>query len=440
MRGSPKKVLVLTYYFPPAGGPGVQRVLKFVKYLPAYGWNPVVLTVKNGEFPARDDSLLAELPQSLPVHRVGGIEPYNFYRWITGKRKDQTLPVGMLAKQGSDTFMEGLARWIRANLFIPDGRTGWIRPVFRMGARAITQQHIQAIYSSSPPHSTQLAALWLAKHFQLPWVADFRDPWTDIYYYQTLPRLSLAKKIDGFLEQKVLAAADSVISVSPSILDKLHSRTKRGSFQVIYNGYDEQDFTGSPAGYPRDKFVLSYVGNLKANQNPEALWKALQLLSRENQEFHRDLEMHFTGRTHPQIIETLNQYQLLPSTVIEKYVPHSEAVKRMKATAVLLFIIPEAPENQGILTGKLFDYLAAEKPFLSLGPPDGDAARILADTGAGQMIDPQNLEAIKNRILYLYQLWKARSLQNEGPDPARIRQFSRRQLTAQLAGILYKMS
>ncbi len=430
---------MLSYYFPPAGGPGVQRVLKFVKYLPEFGWDPVVLTVKNGDFPAWDDSMLAEVPASVPVYRVPAVEPYALYRRITGKSQEEALPVALLAKEGAGSFAECISQWIRANVFIPDARIGWIPAVVKRSRQIFAKYHIDAIYSSSPPHSVQLAAMMMAKTYRRPWLADFRDPWTDIFYYQKLSRTLPARQVDAFFEQKVLATADAVISVSPSILRSLQEKAPETRFKVLYNGYDASDFT-SAAEKKSEQFTISFIGNLKVNQSPPALWNAIETVLQENSQVAESLVLQFTGTIHPRVMASLEEKNLMEHVQIEEYVPHHEAIKRMQGASVLLFIIPDAPNNRGILTGKLFDYLAAGRPFLSLGPPDGDAARILDRMEAGPMIAPENMEEIHKRILYCYELWLHNTLEMACPNGEKVKEFERRTLTRELSAVLDDIS
>ena len=413
----------------------MQRVLKFVKYLPQYGWRPIVLTVEGGDFPARDESLLAEISPAVPVYRVPAVEPYALYRKLTGKSSREPLPVALLAKEGTDSFAEFATRWIRANLFVPDARVGWIPAVVHQSRPVFARHRIDAILSSSPPHSVQLAALWMAKKYGKPWIADFRDPWTDIFYYQRLSRTRPARRLDAFFENKVLTAADTVVSVSPSIIRTLREKARETRFEVLYNGYDAADFS-EPSSGDSTRFTLWYIGNLKANQSPPGLWNALVSLLRDQPSLADDLVLKFTGTLHPQVKASLEENDLMDHVQIEGYVSHHEAIERMQSASVLLFIIPDAPHNRGILTGKLFDYLAAGRPFLSLGPPDGDAARILQRMGAGPMMRPGNTEEIRSRILYLYELWRNNTLKKEAPFPERVQEFERTTLTGHLAARL----
>ncbi len=432
-------VLVVTYYFPPAGGPGVQRMLKFIRYLPDYGWQPVVLTVKNGDFPAKDPTLEEEIPEEMPVIRVPAVEPYAFYRKFTGKKSGEMIPVGTLSADNSGSFPEKFAHWIRANLFIPDARLGWIFPVISAAKRIIHNYNIQALFSSSPPQSVQVAALRIAKRHGLPWVADFRDPWTDIYYYQGLQRLKLAKKLDAAFEKKVLERADAVLTVSPTIQRQLGEKIRRPDVSMIPNGYDASDFKGDTKHH-YDEFSISYIGNLKANQNPSSLWNALKTLCDNDTAFASNLSLQFTGKIHPEVKESLERFALTSSLKINDYVPHYEATRQMRQTAVLLFIVPDAPNNAGILTGKLFEYLAAGRPILSIGPVDGDAADILRSAGAGDMLSQSDLVGMRSHIERLYESWQKENMKEFIPEQSKVEQYDRRQLTGELSQVLSRVS
>ncbi len=175
---------------------------------------------------------------------------------------------------------------------------------------------------------------------------------------------------------------------------------------------------------------------MKTNQNPENLWKALAEVIKEEPSFSTDLRLNFTGSINPDVEKDLGRYNLLPNTTIEKYVPHDKALKKMQSTTILLYIIPDAPDNKGVLTGKLFEYLAAKRPFLSIGPPDGDAATILDETNAGAMFSPEDYLGIKNQIKHLYNLWKSGQVFKLYPDPEKVKKYERKRLTRKLANVL----
>lgn len=414
----------------------MQRVLKFVKYLPEFGWEPIVITVDGGDFPAEDTSLIEEIPDSVAVHRVPALEPYSLYRTFTGKSQDAHIPVGTLAKGDSSSgWTERLARWIRANLFVPDARIAWTFPVVRQAKKLMSEYKVDAIFSSSPPHSVQLAARRIANREGLPWIADFRDPWTDIYYYQDLNRGSLTKYIDARLEQKVLQSADGVITVSPELVRNLRNKAPEQQFTQLPNGYDKSDFAEDHQ-HSFSKFSLAYIGNLKANQNPTTLWEVLAENVQNEPGFARDFELQLTGKIHPQVTQSLSHFGLTEWAHIDGYVPHVEATRQMQESAVLLFIVPEARENKGILTGKLFEYLAAGRPLLPIGPPDGDAATILNVCNTGSMLHYEDKKGLTTLISQLYSQWKAGDMTTQIPSESKVRQFERREQSRILSSLL----
>lgn len=431
-----KKVLVLTYYWPPAGGPGVQRMLKFVKYLPLSGWQPVVLTVANGDYVARDESLLADVPPEITVYKVPAREWYSAYRKLTGKKENEAIPIGAFMKSAEDRWPERLAKWIRINVFVPDGKIGWIRPVLRKAREIVPAEDIRAIVSTSPPQSVQLAARKIAQKYRLPWVADFRDPWTESIFYQDLNRLKLMEKLDISFEKKVLQSVDTALTVSASIARRFREKTPGLRCEVIPNGFDKTDFALNSPPEPASKFYLSFVGNLKLNQNPPGLWQAIRDLLARDEHFAQNFQLRFTGKIDPEIEKSLGEFDLTAHTLIENYVPHDLAVRRMSESAALLYIIPEAPDNKGVLTGKLFEYLASGRPFLSIGPPDGDAAAILQETAAGPMFAPRDVAGISERLAELYRHWQQNDLDRLSPDPSKVEKYERKNQAQKLAEIL----
>lgn len=428
-------ILIITYYWPPAGGPGVQRMLKFVKYLPEFGIKPHILTVKNGDFPAIDESLADEIPGGLIVKKIKGWEPYGLFRFLTGRKKDEKIPVGILVQDNLSTFNK-IFSWIRLNLFIPDGRLFLVIPFIRAARKMIRDYNIDCIITTGPPHSMHLPGFWVSKRNSINWIADFRDPWTQIYYYESQPRSMLAKRIDKWLEKSVLCRADDTITVSPQIARQLSSISGKSNVDTIFNGYDHSDFSSSSSRVEKDKFRIAYIGNFKANQNIDELWSVLSDLSSRNNELANALEIMIVGNFHAEVVDTVNEKGLSKFLKLVKYVPHLQAIEIMRSSSVLLFIIPNVTGNAGIVTGKLFDYLAASRPLLSIGPPTGDAAEILYQVKAGEMIDPSDTMGLGNRINDLFRLWKIDKLNTAVPEKTLIKQYERRQLTRTLSEII----
>ncbi|MBC8146549.1 MAG: glycosyltransferase family 4 protein [Bacteroidetes bacterium] len=428
-------LLIITYYWPPAGGPGVQRILKFVKYLPDFGIKPHILTVKNGDFPAIDETLVNEIPNDIIIKKVKGWEPYNLFRILTGRKKDEKIPVGILV-QDNPSFFKKLLNWIRLNLFIPDARLFLIKPFIRTARKMISDYDIDCIISTGPPHSMHLPALWLKKKMDIKWIADFRDPWTQIYYYDSQPRTILAKRFDQWLEKRVLSKADDIITVSPGIARQLSRISEKSNVETIYNGYDQEDFKEKLTYITKEKFRITYVGNFLANQNIEEIWDAISYLINNNKKFASDLEIMTVGNIHNEVIETIDEKGLSKYLNKINYLPHREAVELMQNASSLLFIIPKVKDNKGIITGKLFDYLAASTPIIGIGPPNSDAGKILKNARAGKMINPNDEFGIKKRFEELYYLWKSSRLQEAIPNKENIKKFERKELTKKLAKII----
>ncbi|MBL4624026.1 MAG: glycosyltransferase [Flavobacteriales bacterium] len=280
-----KKVLIFTYHWPPGSGPGVQRFLKFCKYLPEFGWEPIVVTVKDGSYPSIDHTLIDDIPENLKVHKTKTFEPFTIYNALRGK-KGKSVSVGLIGIKDSKSPIQKLSMHIRANYFIPDARKGWKSYAIKEAKEIVEKEKIDLIITTGPPHSTHLIGLDLQAKHTIPWVADMRDPWTEIHYNKDLPRSEKTKKKDLELERKVLSAANHVITVSDGLKEQLIKYNSAAS--VVYNGYDEDDYK-SQEKHQTEKFTLSYIGNLKPNQHIKSLWKVLAELCEENELFKQHL-------------------------------------------------------------------------------------------------------------------------------------------------------
>lgn len=426
-----KTVLILTYYWPPAGGPGVQRVLKFAKYLPQFGWSPVILTVKKGEYPAIDETLLKDVPEDLIVYKTPTLEPFALYRTFTGQKADDKITTFVLTEDSRGSLKKRLAASIRGNLFIPDARIGW-KPFAVKAARRIIRDHnIDLIFSTAPPMSTHLIAKEVAKKSQLPWVADFRDPWTDVFYYHKLKRSKAALALDKRYEASVLQSADAIVTVSPTIV-KLFEQKVTNHYFVIPNGYDAQDFHDIDPLPDDGKFHMVHAGHLAGNQNPTGLWQALQNLIKESSHFQQKLHINFYGSIHTEVHRSILEHGLEAFASFHQYIPHDKLVAVMKRAALLFFVVPETSYAKGIPTSKLFDYMGAGRPILGIGPEHGDAAEFVSQSQTGRVIENKPA-AIKSFILSL----------QKNPDyfcsDQQTEKFTRKVLSGDLAEILLKI-
>ena len=394
-----KTVLVITYYWPPAGGPGVQRALKFCKYLPQFGWRPVVLTVADGEYPAIDESLMQDISSDLAVYKSASLEPFSVYRRLLGRRREEKISTFVLTEDSQGGIMQRLAAFVRGNLFIPDGRIGWKPFAVKRGMGVIRGEKIDLIFSTAPPMTAHLIAKTLARQSGLPWVADFRDPWTDVFYYHNLKRMRPALWLDRRLERSVLRAADAVAAVSPTIKRLLQLKAENRYF-VVPNGYDEADFDGIEPLPDDGKRHIVHTGHLAVNQNPAALWRALR--RHIDRSAPHNISIDFYGSIHQDVRNSLADSELLPFCQFYGYQPHREVVAAMKRAALLFFVVPETAYAKGIPTSKLLDYIGAGRPILGIGPTDGDAAEILRQCGLGEMVEAGDEQQVLKGLELLF--------------------------------------
>lgn len=410
----------------------MQRVLKFVKYLSGPNLSVQVVTVdeKKASYAVFDETLLKDVPAGVTVHRTGSFEPLRILSAILGKDK---MPHAGFANAGKGKPGSKWLRFIRGNFFLPDARVGWVRHAYRKAAQLIREQGIDTILVSSPPHSSQLIGLRLKKEFGVKWIADMRDPWTDIYYYKDLMHTARSRKKDQEYEASVLQNADRVVVVSDDIKRILAAKIAKGSdkIHVIPNGFDESDFT-SPSLPPPDKFLVTYTGTIAESYNPEIFFKVMKKVREKFPEVKA--EVHFVGVLSPSVKQLADRYGLAEITRFTSYVSHEEVIRYMKGSTCLLLVIPEVQNDKGILTGKLFEYLAACKPVIGIGPADGDAAAILNECGAGRMFARGEEAAMEQFVTGLVEKWRSK------PDldltGATYKKYSRRELAAQLAKLI----
>jgi glycosyltransferase involved in cell wall biosynthesis len=431
-----QRVLFVSYYFPPSGGPGVQRTLKFVKYLPEFGWDPVVLTVdpEYASYPAIDRELVAEVRPEVEVVRTRAWDPYSLYARILGKSKDQTVGVGFIDESGNDR-RHTIGKWIRGNVFIPDARVGWVPFGVRAGRRLLKTHHFDAIVTTGPPHSTHLIGRTIADDTDIPWIADFRDPWTGIDFYDSLLMSEFSKRRDRKSELSVIRRADRVVAVTPGMVKALAKKADR-PVELIMNGFDPDDIQSADS--TQHTFVLSYVGNMNAARNPVALWKALRRLRDEAFQFG-SFSVRLVGPIDRTVAESVDEYGIGDLVSFESPVSHASAVQVMLSSGMLLLVINRVEGSEGIMTGKLFEYIGSGRPVLGIGPPVGDAAEALRSSGAGRMYGWDDVDAI---VAYLKESLDTENgrVRATGAHPDRRSGFSRRAQAGQLADLLKDVS
>lgn len=426
-----KKALIVTYYWPPAGGSGVQRWLKFSKYLRDFGWEPVIYTSLNPESPAYDDALLAEVPKDVEVIRRSVWEPYSLFRKITG-RKEQKFGAGLASSgRSKHSFLNDLAIWIRGNFFIPDARMFWINPSARFLIKYLKENPVDLIISTGPPHSTHLIAKRVSKEIHIPWVADFRDPWTNIDFFLDLKPTFIAKAIQRRLEKSVLTKADKIITVTNGWGKDLISLGAK-NLVVIENGFDEADFNENNVSVDNG-FTLTHIGTLSPNRNCNALWVAFGEMVRSNQDFAKQFKLRFVGSVDSSAIDSLKSNGLENYCEFLGYLPHKEAIELQLKSQALLLLVNNSPNALGIQTGKVFEYMAARRPILAVGPVGGDTESLINETNAGLFLPFDNDELLNKGI---EKFWEWFLEHWKGFSSKSVEKYSRRELTRKLSEVL----
>lgn len=429
-----KKLLIISYYWPPAGGPGVQRWVKLTKYLTKLGYDCHVVTVHEeyASYPSVDLSLQKDVAAGIKVTKTRSFEVLKIFTSLFKKEK---VPYAGIPEKNKMSAVGRMALYVRSNFFIPDARIGWNNYALKACRQIIQKEKIDAIITTSPPHSTQLIGIRLKEEFpRLKWLADLRDPWTDIYFYSKLSHTGRAKAKDLALEKSVIDRCDAITTVSADLKRLFAAKSGNAAadkINILANGFDEDDFN-SATGQPNEKFTLIHTGTINSNYNLNGFINAfLKFISDK-----KEVTLKFVGNTDPLIKEQLTSALGSICEFID-YLPHSEITKVMQGGDCLLLAIPDNPQNKGILTGKLFEYLAARKPILGLGPPDGDAAAIITECNAGHMFDFNETEKISSCLNGLYTSWKTdHSTHLEGKAYLK---YSRKELAAQVASIIEKM-
>ena len=428
-----KKVLIITYYWPPTGGSGVQRWVKFTKYLRRFGWEPVIYTPQNPEQLAMDESLLTDIPSGVTVIKRPIWEPYALYRKFFGGAQTGSKGAGVNPlNQQKKSFKQRLAIFLRGNLFVPDPRAGWVSPSVCFLSSYLKENSVDAIVTTGPPQSMHLIGQRLHKRTGIKWIADFRDPWTEMHYFKHMGLLPWTAARHRRMEQQVLDQADLIIAVSAPVRDDFQARTKT-PVVLITNGYDEDDFAAEPPVLPADSFVLLHTGLFASDGNPLSLWDAIARKCASDSNFKAQLKIRLAGKTDPEILDALATRGLSANVENLGYQPHWKTVELQRSANVLLLPLRQEPEYAKALPGKIFEYLAARRPVLGLGQENGAAAAILKSTGAGVMYDWDRPEPVRN---FIESTWERHLTGVDGPPDGDISEYSRAAITQKLTELI----
>ncbi|HRG17766.1 MAG TPA: glycosyltransferase family 4 protein [Flavobacterium lutivivi] len=425
MKPETKKLLIITYYWPPAGGPGVQRWLKFVKYLPDFNIQPIVYIPENPTYPIIDNGLQSEVSEKAIILKNKIKEPYGLASFF-GKNKTKKISSGIIPNKKKQSFVERILLWVRGNIFIPDARFLWVKPSVHYLKKYIEENQIDTIVTSGPPHSLHLIGLQLKKELGVKWFADFRDPWTTIGYHKALKLSSYAEKKHKALEKEVLNSADTIIVTSKTTKAEFQAITSK-TIEVITNGYDVEKVTKQPLD---EKFTLAHIGSFLSDRNPKMLWQAIQELTKENIDFKNDFQLKLLGATSQEVLDTINEFQLGDFVLNLGYVSHQEAVEHQRKSQVLLLIEINSEDTKSIIPGKVFEYIVSERPIVAIGPKDSDFAEIITSTNTGVFFTYDEKEKLKSVLLNYYELYKNNNLKVHAVG---LQQYSRKSLTEKLA-------
>lgn len=418
------KVLIITYYWPPAGGPGVQRWLNFVKFLGEFGKQAVVYIPENPDYPMTDDSFVSEIPKEITVIKKPIMEPYKWASFFS-KSKTKKISKGIISTK-KQSWLEGLMLWIRGNFFIPDARVLWVKPSVNFLRDYIREQGINTIITTGPPHSLHLIGLKLKQgHSELNWIADFRDPWTTIGYHTELKLSKASKEKHKDLERSVLQQADKIITTSYSTKKEFEQKTTK-PIKVITNGYLNYTHQAQPLS---PKFTLAHIGSLLSGRNPEVLWETLSQICNENPAFSKDLELVLAGSVSEEVVQSIHDAGLEGVLHLKGYISHQQAIALQQCSQVLLLLEIDAEKTRGIIPGKFFEYMAANRPILALGPEGWEVAQLIAETQTGRFFKYSDHQALKLYILECYQRYKTNDLVVQ---PKGVEAYHRKELTRTL--------
>jgi len=430
-----RKVLIMVYYWPPAGGGGVQRWLKISSYLKQFGWEPIIYTAKNADYPLIDTSLQKDIDPAITVLRQPIFEIRKLYKRFATKNKQATKSSAdeiFYIPKDERSWKQNVSIWLRGNVFVPDARVTWVKPSVRFLKNYLSKQPVDAIISSGPPHSMHLIAMQIKRSMQIPWIADFRDPWTQIEYYEKLMLSKSADKRHRRLEKAVLQTADTIVNVAPHWNTYAESLGAKRT-ELITNGFDEKDFTHDPPELEKN-FHLLHAGTLANDRNPQILWDVLKELSNEIPEFKSKLRVEVIGKTSANVLQSAQKAGLAQQIMTNGYVDHKTAIQKMQSAQILLLLINKAKQNAlGRIPGKIFEYLAAKRPILLIGPETGDAANIIHQTNSGVVVDFEDHTKLKEIILKYYDDFKHNQLRVESQ---KITAYSRAATAKQYADLL----
>jgi glycosyltransferase involved in cell wall biosynthesis len=425
-----KKILIITYYWPPSGGAGVQRWAKFAKYLKLEGYEPIIFTIEdNSNYLSKDKSLVEEI-KNIKTVKSKLWEPTVFYNHFFGKKDKSRISLNYLSEGRNYSFKEKIAMFIRGNFFIPDAKCLWLPNAKKSINKLFQSEKIDLIISTGPPHTCHLIGRYVKCKYNIPWIVDFRDPWTQIDYFRELKLTCFSNFIHKRLEKSVLDNANAITSVGLEMITDFKKLTKNNQFYYLPNGYDEIDFNFQECNSYNEKFIISYIGTMNTSRNPIEFWRALNILQKNNLVIFNKIKIQIVGQVEQEVLDSLKENNLENKIELLGYLNHKDATKITKSSSLLLLVINRTQNAKTILTGKLFEYLASLRPILCIGPKDGDASKIIYECEAGNVYDFDDTDGIVNFLIAKI------NNPTHNSNVEKIKQYSRKNITYKLIEII----
>lgn len=430
-----KKVLVITYYWPPAGGIGVLRCLKFVKHLREFGWEPIVYVPQKAQYPSFDDWNVKDIPKNLTILQHPILEPFNLFKILSGRGKESAITNPIFVRDRKKKFFDTIAIWIRGNFFIPDARSLWIKPSVRFLSKYIDHNGIHAIFSDGPPHTNTVIACNLSQKFDIPWLADFQDPWSQVDYYEHLKLTRWADRKHKRMEQEVFRIAKKITIVSPSWKKNIEMIGAQ-NVEVLYWGYDDDDFTNLTL-IEENKFVITHNGLLGLDRDPETFFKVIKKMVLNDKDFKSKLCIKLIGMVDYGVVDVINKLNLNKFVILTGNVPRSQSINHLFNSNILLLLLNKAKNSRGRIPGKLFEYLRINKPILCLGQTDSDSANLVIRTERGEVYEYDDAHGIENCIKSIFSNYREKKFE---PSSVNISQYSVKNQTRILSTYLNEIS
>ncbi|MEO5907483.1 MAG: glycosyltransferase [Saprospiraceae bacterium] len=424
-----KRALFITYYWPPAGGIGVLRCLKIIKYIREFGWEPVIYTASDAQYPSFDYTNEKDIPAGVEVLKRPIIEPFIFYKLITGRKKNTPLPNVFNTSEVETGIIHEFSVWVRSNFFIPDARALWIKPSVKFLLQYLQSNPVDVIFTDGPPHTNTMIGYYISEKTGIPWLADFQDPWTQVDYYKLLKLTKRADKKHHHLEKLVLKKADKITIVSQNWKEELEKIGAK-NVDVIPWGYDDADFENLPPIEKSNKLLVTHLGQMGSDRNPKLLFKAIAQLAGENQAFRKSIDIRLIGVVDKSVRDAIQEYEVGEYVNVQSQINRKESLMIMKQSQILLLLLNEAENAKGRIPGKLFEYMRSRRPILAFGPEDSDVEKILEETNAGILIQYEDFPVILETLNVLFEKFRLNQLQD---NESNLEAYSIRNLTGKIA-------